>query len=227
MIDILKDFYNNWILDKSADEYIQEQKYPLQEDKYFRIDSNELPQLPLFTQIKYYLVKYRRIIGVCLLLILIYYITPNIYTNTNTNRTISICNTEHTGGGYMATLKEKTGYNKLFGSVVKDEKGNIKDKGGYFTQKKADIDKFKATTSGTVLAKGRGAGKMAYRAGKDAVKYGADIYSSYSDMIFSILYQIAFVIIICIIFVPSLAFVIGGIICFTLLQRRINYLKSL
>jgi hypothetical protein len=210
MLEQLDNFYNDWVLDNSAEEYLHDYKYPLQEDKYQRIDkptSITLSVLPLPTRIKYILVKYRRIIGVIFLILLIYYITPNS-TNLSAN-----CNSmiNQSGGGYVSTIKKYSGFNKAKSGVDSLAKGYTND----------------PFTKSDTVSKTRGAVKQTYRAGKDAVKYGADTFASYSDMIFAILYQIAFVIIICIIFVPSLSFVVGGIVCFTLLQRRINYIKSL
>ena len=211
MLEQLDNFYNDWVLDSSAEEYLHDYKYPLQEDKYQRIDkptstSITSSVLPLPTRIKYILVKYRRIIGVIFLILLIYYIAPN-----SANSSSNCDSIVQTGGGYVANIKKYSGFDKAKGVVDSLKQGYKSD----------------PFTKSDTVSKTRGAVKHTYRAGKDAVKYGADTFASYSDMIFAILYQIAFVIIICIIFVPSLSFVIGGIVCFTLLQRRINYIKSL
>ena len=206
MNNYLDNFYNNWILDNSADKYLLEDQYPLQEDKYYRIDKPlhiQPSSLSLTTQIKYYLVKYRRIIGI-VLLILLFYIIPSVSIYSSIDK--------QCGGGSIS-------------SAIKNMKSSTVST--YSKLKSSTSKSYSKYADKTAIAMSRGALKHTYRAGKDAVKYGADVYASYSDMIFTILYQIAFVIIICIIFVPSLAFVVGGIVCFTLLQRRINYLKSL
>ena len=227
MLEQLDNFYNDWVLDNSAEEHLHDYKYPLQEDKYQRIDkptstSITSSVLPLPTRIKYILVKYRRIIGVIFLILLIYYIAPNS-ANSSSNCD-SIVQSGGEGTGYVSAIKKYSGYDKLTRPEVKDKDGKVTDKGGLVTRGVSSYDK---TAHNKYVKNAKGAVKQTYRAGKDAVKYGADTFASYSDMIFAILYQIAFVIIICIIFVPSLSFVIGGIVCFTLLQRRINYIKSL
>jgi hypothetical protein len=226
MLEQLDNFYNDWVLDNSADEYLHDYKYPLQEDKYQRIDkptSITLSVLPLQTRIKYILVKYRRIIGVIFLILLIYYVAPNsAISSTNCNGIIN--QSGGAGSGYVSAIKKYSGYDKLTRPEVKDKDGKVTDKGGLAARAVSSYDK---TAQDKYAKNVMGAAKHTYRAGKDAVKYGADTFASYSDMIFAILYQIAFVIIICIIFVPSLSFVVGGIVCFTLLQRRINYIKSL
>lgn len=224
MNNYLDNFYNNWILDNSADKYLLEDQYPLQEDKFQRVDNQYSTSTSKYNLIKYYLVKYRRIIGV-VLLILLFYITPSI--------SIYSSNDSQTGGGYVSAVKKYSGYDALTAPKVEEvynERGKVIQegkKGGLLTRMKSGMEAGNKIADKDAIAKTRGALKHTFRAGKDAVKYGADVYSSYSDMIFAILYQIAFVIIICIIFVPSLTFVVGGIVCFTLLKRRVNYLKSL
>jgi hypothetical protein len=84
----------------------------------------------------------------------------------------------------------------------------------------------KASTGVSKLASKKSwksAGSSAFNFGNDM----ADRFKAKSSVIYRLIYTIAFTLILAIIFLPSIGFFIVGIICYFILQKRINYLKEL
>lgn len=87
--------------------------------------------------------------------------------------------------------------------------------------------KVKAMQSAATTAKMKTLGGLKSAVSYDTYANMANKFAGSSDIIYRILYSIAIFIMICIIVVPSLAFIIIGVICFFLLKDRMKGIKGL
>jgi len=83
--------------------------------------------------------------------------------------------------------------------------------------------KAKMSEKGKAFAKKAGSLKTYSNAVGDV----ANKFAENSDIIYRVLYAIAFFVIICIVIVPTLAFLIIGVICYFLLKDRMKEIKAL
>jgi hypothetical protein len=157
-------------------------------------------------KIKKFLLKYKRIISLVLLIILIiigYYCNPynfEIYSNTQN------------GGGMMSTLKSKY-------------KEGVKSQVAKFDTK-VESAKEGLKSAGEGLATGAKAAvspSTYYNAGATAAR----AFRDNADVIYQIFYAIALFIIICIVTLPAIAFAVVGICCYFLLKDKMKTFKSL
>jgi len=176
-------------------------------DKYDKYDKNNSysNKLEIF---KLYLLKYKRVIGLVLLIILLiigYHCNP--YSNM-----------------------------KFSSDMRNDMKSDMKIGGGrvgdFMTSQRAKAEmsasSLRDSTKATLAPVGKTL-KTAVSPSKmfDAAGAAANKFSDNADMIYRILYSIAIFIVMCIVIVPSLAFIIIGVMCYFLLKKRMKSIKSL
>jgi len=173
------------------------------------INESRSSKLKLF---KLYLLKYKRVIGLVLLIILLiigYHCNP--YSNMKFSSDMrndmksDMKSDMKTGGGrvgdFMTSQRAKA---EMSASSLRDST-------------KATLSPVGKTLKGAVSPT-----KM-FNAAGDA----AHSFADNSDMIYRILYSIAIFIVMCIVIVPSLAFIIIGVMCYFLLKSRMKSIKSL
>lgn len=172
-----------------------------------------------------FLLKYKRIIGLVLLIILLiigyyeyYYniITANI---KNDNYSIQI------GGGEAPAISTTSTPATDAPIELTKEQMKIQSK-----QQKKDAKRtkraakvLKTANSIKQMVKPKNIAKGAYNLGAS----GANIIREKSNWIYGVLYSVALSLVICIITAPMIVFFIVGIICFFLLKDKIKYLKAL
>jgi hypothetical protein len=200
----------------------------------------------IYIKIKKFLLKYKRIISIiCLIILLIIGYTCDFYHIINNDYN----DNQIQNGG--ATPEEK--------AARKEEKATLKAKGvadRAAERDKAAEEKAKAKKEKSD-AKAAGPGKLEKMSDKGAAKMEAhkqsvkdfkkkakslstytnaigsassaagDLISNNADLIFQIFYSIAIFILICIVTIPFIAFIVVGIICFVLLKPKIDALKEL
>lgn len=169
-------------------------------------------------KIKKFLLKYKKIICLILIIILLiigYYCNPyeNLY-----NKNIQ------TGGAALpgAPEEKKTEEKKANATAeppAEPEKSYMDKKGD-----KAK-EKLKKRKEGAVnkLKSVANAPAGIYNAGQAAV----DKFKDNADIIYQVLYSIALFILICIVTIPSLAFCVIGLICYILLKDQLGGIKGL
>ena len=169
------------------------------------INESRSSKLELF---KLYLLKYKRVIGLVLLIILLiigYNCNPYSNMNFSSDMKTDMKNDMKTGGGrvgdFMTSQRAKA---EMSASSLRDST-------------KATLAPVGKTLKGAVSPT-----KM-FNAAGDA----AHSFADNSDMIYRILYSIAIFIVMCIVIVPSLAFIIIGVMCYFLLKSRMKSIKGL
>jgi len=179
-------------------------------------------------KIKKFLLKYKRIIGVVLLIILLiigYNCNPyHINTNSNSNENSKII--QSGGAGAIAAVARSAAASpaaasaaaSAASSIASGTAGNIK--AATFKDKAKGVAKSGLKSAGSGL---KSAGSGMYDAAGAASRGLIDS----ADLIFQILFSIAIFVVICIVLVPSLALLIIGIICYVLLKDKIKLLKGL
>lgn len=179
--------------------------------KKHTINSND----DLLTQFKCFILRYRRIIGIILLCILLYLDSNcnNYITYTSKSKNIkggggseaagagSETETQATGATGTRFLPDyKKGYNEGMQTYEKG-KEKLKDKLKDFAAKD---------------------GKF-YNAGA----YAGNKFKDFSGWLYQFLFSIAITIAICMIILPSLSFLIIGIICYFLFKKKMSSIKSI
>ena len=190
--------------------------------KEYEINSDD----DLITQTKMFILRYRRIIGILLFIMLVYI---GFICNFGQNRS--------------KTKNEKGNEDRH-----RDQKENIQN-GGKFNisgaigkkmsslKDKIDLKKIEYSGEGSLTSKAQkaiGDSKMVKKFSqiKEAGAYNAGAYvgnkfKEFSGWLYQILFAIAISIAICMVVLPSLSFFIIGIICFFLLKSKISGFKSL
>jgi hypothetical protein len=211
-----------------------------------------------YTKIKKYLLKYKRIIALVLLIILLvigYYCNPysddnylNIDSSINNSKNSK--NIQNGGAALIAKVGSSVGSsvakNAASGAIKDAAKDAVKDAAGdakkSFGDKIKDKIKEKGDKSQAKLElKGEKAMEK-LKAGKDSAiqgiknsptamyDAGAAVAHKFKDnagVIYQVLYSIAIFIVICIVLLPSLAFIVIGIICYFLLRGKMKVIKGL
>ena len=206
------------------------------------------------TKTKNYLLKYKRIIGLVLLILLIiigYNCDP--YNIRNMNINMNMNNIQHGGANTPPPLPPPRGSpaqpapqvppkdplstvgkrpppppppKKTFKEKVKAkmDKSATAHKAGYELKK----EKAKAAKE-AFKTKSKEMGKKAISASTyyDAGAAAAHKFTDNADLIYQIFYSFALFILICIVTIPALAFVVVGLICFVLLKDKIKGVKDL
>ena len=207
-------------------------------------------------KLKLYLLKYRKLIGLTLLLLLLllgYYCNPyeNLFNNDNDNNNNSKNELQIQKGGAGGL----PGALALAGTAVTKTATTLTtpgDTGGTGAPKLSSFKKFrvdqKAVAKDTALKPLKaigGVGKKIASGAKEAVLHprkttakvfnkgydfgaaAAHKFTENTDLIYQILYSIALFIVICIVAVPSIAFLIIGIVCYFLLKDKMKTIKGL
>ena len=171
-------------------------------------------------KIKKFLLKYKKIICLILIIILLimgYYCNPyeNLYNNNiQTGGAAAL-----PGATEEKKTEEKPEEKKANAPQTEPEKSYMDKKGD-----KAK-EKLKKRKEGAVnkLKSVANAPAGIYNAGQAAV----DKFKDNADIIYQVLYSIALFILICIVTIPSLAFCVIGIICYVLLKDQLGGIKGL
>lgn len=187
--------------------------------KEYNIDENDNIEL----KIKYFILRYRRIIGILLLIILIYlYINCNNNDNKKTgvigggNNEMDINNLKS-----IKKMKDNMGSYKKLKSNISTSIASVKNKmnNTKLGKKLTEIKGFKdAGFSRVEIGK-----KMSYQAGS----FIGNSFKNFATWLYELLFAIAISIAICMIILPSVSFFIIGIICYFLLKSKISTFKSL
>ena len=171
-------------------------------DKDIIINENDT----IIKKTPYFLLKYKRIIAIILLFILIIiWFNCNIYTDNNVNKQDIL------KGGYESKVARSIGSSKIvksIGSAARATKDTFSSKAKFGSALKRGYQK---STSGIY--------NFGERRATDAKEF--------APMFYSIVYSVAITILIFIVFMPALAFFIIGIICYSILKGKISYIKSL
>jgi hypothetical protein len=192
-------------------------------DKDITINENDT----FINKIHYFLLKYKRIIAIISLIILLMignYCNLKFLDINNTNKTDKtskiVHNNNHNhilkgGKGMKAPSAPKPPPAPKTPEAPKGDAGKKEGEAGKEGEKKegksSKLDKLKsAGASVSNFASARG-----------------DDFKEFGPWIFGILYSVALSIMGCIIILPSMGFFIVGIICYILLKEKIGYLKSL
>ena len=165
-------------------------------------------------KLKYFLLKYKRIIAIVLLIILLiigYQCNLSIFSSNNSSNRSTILN-----GGYNSLVKKAVKESKIAEKTSKtiSKVGSAVKSGAQYA--KANPGKAIAKT---MKYGASGAYSFAANRGQDIKEFAPWIYEQ--------LYSISVFILVCIIFMPLIGFFIIGIICYTLLKDKIGYIKGL
>ena len=185
-------------------------------DKNINFSKNDTTKV----KIKKYLLKYKRIIAIFLLIVLLYignqcnlsYLKFN--SNVNYKKENILNGGAGAGAGALGEIAKVTEALTKAGQGQGQGKGesNSKGSGGPTNA----LDKAKASDTRTAAEK-------TYDFGK---KYANKIKDN-ADVFYGFLYSIAITILMFLIFVPAVGFIVIGFICYSLLKNRIVSLKSL
>jgi len=189
-----------------------------------------------YTRIKKHLLKYKRVIGLVLLIILLvigYYCNPyNIGIDDSENNSITkVKNIQNGGAGALASLAAKAGpgaassvAKSSIGDKIKGAAKNYADKSQAGMELKGEKVK-DALKSGkdSAIAGVKGAPTAMYDAGASV----AHKFTENADVIYQVFYSVAIFIVICIVLLPSIAFIVIGIICYFLLKNKMKTIKGL
>lgn len=169
-------------------------------------------------KIEKYIVKYHRLIGLILLLIFLII----LYCHYGVLKLNYSINTQKGGAAAVAAPIAATAAAGSAGSAVQMAALTQAINSTNVETKKSMLDKAKGFYS---------KGKMGFDKGTGIVKdYGRRSMAaikSYSPIFYRILYTIAFTLIVAIVVLPSVAFLIIGVLCYFLLQKNMDYIKKL
>lgn len=187
-------------------------------------------------KIEKFLLKYKRIIAmICLIILLIigYHCDPYSinYNYINYNKT-------QKGGGVEAPAAPAAPTEPAAPALSKKEKKQVKKDAKAAAKKEAPSIEEKWKAKGQTKMASH---KASMKEKKEAFKKKAMSTSTYTapfkaigsaltskaDLIFQLFYAIALFILICIVTLPALAFIVVGIICYVLLKPKIEAIKAL
>ena len=171
------------------------------------------------TKIKQYLLKYKRIIGIILLIILIYIgYETGILINNNNNNNNNDNNNNHRNvnhsiqkGGLISTESVSKDIGKAT-DTIKNALTHAKDK---------------TVRALTTKEGAKGALHKGFKVGHEVGARLGEEFKERSSALYSLMYSVALFIIVCIIFVPTIAFIVGGIMCYVLLKGKMRTIKGL
>jgi hypothetical protein len=195
----------------------------------------------LITQTETFILRYRRILGIILLCILLYilYKCKNKVHNTiqkgagdNNNLGLTNLFKENENKPPEKTATGKGGKSKTFvGKITTKFKDKLTERG---RKSISSAKKFIGETNTAQKYKSmRDVGLSRLQIGKRAM-YGigsaagvvGNKFKEFAGWLYEILFAIAISIAICMVIVPSLSFFIVGIICYFLLKNKVSSLKS-
>ena len=187
-----------------------------------------------YTRIKKNLLKYKRVIGLVLLIILLiigYYCNPYNIGIDNSESNSNGKNIQNGGAGALAGLAAKAGSGagadvakKSFGDKIKDKAKNMSAKSQADLESKGDkIKDSLKSGKASAIAGVKNAPTAMYDAGASV----ANKFKDNADVIYQVFYSIAIFIVICIVLLPSIAFIVIGVICYFLLRDKMKTIKAL
>jgi len=181
-----------------------------------------------YTIFKKFLLKYKRVIGLILLVILLvlgYYCNPYNINNQNETENIKYKQTGGAGaalaglaanaGPSIADAAAKVGPSK-FDQIA------AKSQAGYNTKKEKVMASLKESKEKAIQGL-----KNSPTAMFDAGAAVAHKFKDNAGVIYQVLYSIAIFIVICVVAIPSLALIVIGIICYFLLRDKMKVIKGL
>ena len=182
-------------------------------------------------QMQNFMLKYKRIIASVLLVILLL-IGWHCHLFINSNQTQNDSNKQSKfTNNKNAKIIQKGGDNAVPDAPPKPDAPPTPDapppKIPLTGMAASGKSKVKAMTSAAATAKMKTLGGLKSAVSYDTYANMANKFAGSTDIIYRILYSIAIFIMICIIVVPSLAFIIIGVICFFLLKDRMKGIKGL
>jgi len=196
------------------------------------------PDDDLITKTKMFILRYRRIIGILLLIILVY-IGFNCHFGQNRSKSTNEHNYEDSNQDSHKDQKKniqniQNGGKINFSGAIKKKFASISPSA---IKDKIDLKKIEYSGEGKLSSKAKKAigdssiGKT-FSQIKEAGAYNAGAYvgnkfKEFAGWLYQILFAIAISIAICMVVLPSLSFFIIGIICFFLLKSKISGFKSL
>ena len=167
-------------------------------DKNIKYNENDTTLI----KIEKFLLKYKRIISIVLLIILLYIGNQcNLsYLNINVNNKKEYV----LNGGKLGEGSSPTGDFKKMGSSISSKASSVKSSLG-------KLETYE-------------------KAGEKTYDYGAKYANKFKDnssVFYEFVYSIAITILMFLIFVPAVGFVVIGFICYSLLKTRMEAIKSL
>jgi len=199
--------------------------------KEYEIDENT----DLITQTKQFILRYRRIIGLILLAILLYIW---FYCDININKS-KLENNKYNSG--IRERVQKGGLPKVpssFTAKIKQGAGKLggvfHSKAGTELQREKLKDSYKDSAMGKKVEEMKSMrsagfsttkviGKNVYQAGA----YAGEKFKEFAGWLYEILFAIAISIAICMVVLPSISFFILALICFFLLKKKVAAIKGL
>ena len=184
-----------------------------------------------YTIFKKILLKYKRVIGLILLVILLvlgYYCNPyNINDHINNqNETENIKYKQTGGAGALAGLAAQAGPSIADAAAQagpsKFDQIAAKSQAGYNTKKEKVMASLKESKEKAIQGL-----KNSPTAMFDAGAAVAHKFKDNAGVIYQVLYSIAIFIVICVVAIPSLALLVIGIICYFLLRDKMKVIKGL
>jgi hypothetical protein len=186
-------------------------------------------------QIKTYLLRYRRIIGIIMLIILIYLLNycDNLYLNKPVPAPTKINNQK---GGAAAVAQAAAGAvtssatnavkgaatNAVKGAATNAVKGTEGEQGDDNPKPKNIVEEYK-----NMKESGMTKMDIGKHLGKKAGRYMGEKTLEFANWLYEILFALAISIAICMVIVPSVSFFFLGLICYFLLRKKIIAIKSL
>jgi hypothetical protein len=179
-----------------------------------RIIINEDDELHI--RIEKYIVKYHRVIGLILLLIflLILYCHYGL---------LKIKNVQN--GGAVAAAPALALAPGVAGAMGSSAQMALLAQSINTT--KIGVDKTMMDKVKGLYSKGKQGAESGFGSIKDYGRRSMSAIKSYSPIFYRMLYTVAFTLIVAIVVLPSVAFLIIGVICYFLLQKNMDYIKKL
>jgi hypothetical protein len=187
-----------------------------------RIIINEDDELHI--RIEKYIVKYHRVIGLILLLIflLILYCHYGV---------LKIKNVQNGGGPVAAVAAAPAALALAPGAAGAAGAMGSSAQMALLAQSinttKIGVDKTMMDKVKGLYSKGKQGAESGFGSIKDYGRRSMSAIKSYSPIFYRMLYTVAFTLIVAIVVLPSVAFLIIGVICYFLLQKNMDYIKKL
>ena len=178
-------------------------------DKDININENDT----FINKLKFFLLKYKRIIAIVLLIILLFigyqcnltFLDINPKQNPNLNPNLNLKqNPKQNPKQNLYNLKG--GEQGVIAGKINSAISSIGD-----TLKDGKVDALKSGASGSY----------------DFAARRADDYKSFAPKLYGFIYSVAISVLMFLIFMPAVGFFIVGIICYSILKDKMGYIKSL
>ena len=196
-------------------------------DKEYEIN----PVMDAWEQFQQYIMRYRRIIGIIMLIILIGiklycddFIKSTLLSSSNNSMKIK----QKGGAGAIAATAGKAIASSGAAQAAVASAGQAAASsageavGEETTKKLGKLDEIKGMRAAG-FSKKQIAGRMGYQAGA----YVGEKFKEFATWLYEILFAIAISIAICMVVMPSISFFILGLVCYFLLKSKISGFKAL